>query len=141
MQQTERQQLVAQAWSVGQRFQKYLVVGAIGLAVNQGLLMALVSLFGLPVAVASPPAILVSVVVTFLLNETWTWHDRGAGKVAHRALFYFAINGGGLLINWGILVWLHNSGMPYQVANLVGAAVAALSNFTLNNAITWRETR
>lgn len=141
MEQTERRQLVAQFWSIGQRFQKYLVVGAVGLAINQGLLMALVSWLGLPVAFASPPAILVSVVVTFLLNERWTWHDRGAGKVVHRALIYFAINGGGLLINWGILVWLHRAGMPYQLANLVGAAVAAVSNFSLNNSITWREAR
>ncbi|MGI9253203.1 MAG: GtrA family protein [Thermomicrobiales bacterium] len=139
MERIERQQWVLQAWSIAQRFQKYLVVGAIGLGVNQGLLMLLVSLFGLPVALASPPAIAVSVIVTFVLNETWTWHDRGSGKVLHRALIYLAINSGGLLINWGLLVWLEGRGMPYQIANLFGAAVAAVWNFTLNNAITWRE--
>ncbi|MFM9108591.1 MAG: GtrA family protein [Chloroflexota bacterium] len=141
MQQNRRQALASQAWDIGLRFQKYLVVGIIGLAVNQGLLMLLVSRFGVPVAAASPPAIVVSIVVTFVLNESWTWHDRGTGRAARRAMAYAAINGGGLAINWAILVWLHRGGIPYEAANLVGAAVAALSNFTLNNAITWREAR
>jgi putative flippase GtrA len=142
MQQTERLPAAAtRALNLGVRFQKFLVVGAVGLAVNQGLLLLLVSQAGMRVIQASPIAILVSMAVTFALNETWTWHDRGAGRLLHRALCYLAINSGGLLINWGLLVWLHHAGVPYQFANLIGAGVAAVWNFGLNHAITWRARR
>ena len=139
MQQTDRlPSAAARGWNIGQRFQKFLVVGAIGLGVNQGLLILLVSRAGISVVAASPLAILISMAVTFVLNETWTWQDRGAGKIGHRAMLYVAINSGGLLINWGLLVWLHRLGMNYQLANLVGAGAAAIWNFVLNHRVTWR---
>lgn len=131
---------LSRLWTLAQRFQKFLVVGIVGLAVNQGLLMVQAGGLGIPVAAASPLAILVSMAVTFLLNESWTWNDRGTGQIARRAMLYGAINSGGLLINWGILVWLHDRGLHYTIANLFGAGIAALWNFGLNHAITWRET-
>jgi putative flippase GtrA len=130
---------VARAAAISQRFQKFLLVGAIGLAVNQGVLFALVGLAGVSVVVASPVAILLSMLVTFTLNERWTWHDRGRGRIINRALLYGSINSGGLLINWLILVTLHDIGWNYLFANLVGAGIAALWNFSLNHALTWRQ--
>jgi dolichol-phosphate mannosyltransferase len=124
--------------SVTRRFQKFLLVGAIGLAVNQGLLFSLVSLAGMPVFAASPLAIALSMLVTFFLNEHWTWRDRGQGLMLHRALLYGTINSGGLIINWVLLVSLERLGMHYLLANLIGAGVAAVWNFSLNHAWTWR---
>jgi putative flippase GtrA len=126
-------------WTLAQRFQKFIVVGAIGLLVNQVGLAALHGILGIDVKVASPIAILASMVVTFYLNEAWTWHDRGSGRVLHRAMSYVPINVGGLIINWGVLTYLHDSfDMHYLIANLFGAGLAAIWNFALNNAITWR---
>jgi len=127
-----------QSASVTRRFQKFLLVGAIGLAVNQVVLFALVALAGATVAVASPIAILLSMFVTFALNERWTWHDRGSGRILHRALLYGSINSGGLLINWVTLVSLDRVGVNYLLANLIGAGIAAVWNFSLNHALTWR---
>jgi dolichol-phosphate mannosyltransferase len=126
-------------WTLMQRFQKFLVVGAVGFATNQGALFLLHTSFGLAVPVASPIAIFLSMIVTFYLNEVWTWHDRGTGRIISRAQTYVPINIGGLAINWGILAYLHEEAtIHYLIANLIGAAVAAVWNFTLNNAITWR---
>lgn len=126
-------------WTVAQRFQKFLVVGAVGLAVNQGLLLLLTELASLPVRVASPIAIAASMVVTFWLNEAWTWNDRGSGRIFNRALFYAPINTVGLFINWGVLLYLHEEwGMHLVLANFVGAGIAAVWNFLLNHLITWR---
>ena len=124
--------------AITRRFQKFLLVGAIGLAVNQGALFALVAQAGLAVAMASPLAIFLSMIVTFSLNERWTWQDRGHGRILHRALLYGSINSGGLLINWLTLVSLHRMGLDYLVANLVGAGIAAVWNFSLNHSLTWR---
>jgi putative flippase GtrA len=124
--------------AITRRFQKFLLVGAVGLGVNQGVLFALVDQANLAVAMASPIAILLSMIVTFILNERWTWHDRGQGRILHRAMLYGSINSGGLLINWLTLVSLHQTGLDYLVANLIGAGSAADWNFSLNHALTWR---
>ncbi len=120
------------------RVQKFLLVGAIGLGVNQSALFLMVALAGAPIARASPIAIFLSMLVTFTLNERWTWHDRGSGPLLHRALLYGSINSGGLLINWFTLVTLDRSGVNYLIANLIGAGIAAVWNFSLNHALTWR---
>lgn len=140
MQSTETWGRPAQrVWSVTQRFQKFLVVGAIGLIVNQGMLYLLVSMASLELPIASPIAIVISMIVTFSLNEIWTWHDRGRGRVLSRAFLYGTINSGGLVINAAILLLLHEHGMHYLLANLIGAGFAAIWNFGLNNVITWRK--
>ncbi len=130
--------LLHRAAAVVRRFQKFLLVGAIGLAVNQGALFALVGMADRPVVAASPVAIILSMFVTFILNERWTWHDRGEGRILRRALMYGTINSGGLVINWALLVFLERGGVNYLLANLVGAGVAAIWNFGLNHSFTWR---
>ncbi|HEY8448588.1 MAG TPA: GtrA family protein [Thermomicrobiales bacterium] len=126
-------------WTLAQRFQKFLVVGAFGLAVNQGLLFVFHDLFGLRLSISSPTAIAISMAVTFALNERWTWHDRGSGPILHRLFMYCPINTVGLLINFGVLALLvQDFDVHYLLANLVGAGLAAVWNFSLNNLITWR---
>jgi putative flippase GtrA len=127
-------------WTLTQRFQKFLVVGAFGLAVNLGAVFALHDLVGAAFAVASPVAIAISMIVTFVLNEAWTWHDRSSGRVLHRALKYAPINTVGLVINTQLAIFLKDElGFHYLVAQLLGAGVAAVWNFGLNNVITWRD--
>ncbi|MEA2515957.1 MAG: dolichol-phosphate mannosyltransferase [Thermomicrobiales bacterium] len=127
-------------WTLAQRFQKFILVGAVGLAVNQGLLLVLHGGAGARLAIASPVAIFISMVVTFVLNEHWTWHDRGSGPILHRLFAYFPINTVGLVINYAVLsVLYHDHGVHYLLANLVGAGIAAVWNFALNNVITWRD--
>jgi len=128
------------AWKLAHRFQKFLVVGALGLAVNQGFLFLFHDVFHLRLGFASPLAIFLSMIVTFTLNERWTWHDRGTGPVLHRMGMYFPINLVGLLINFGILSLLvHEFHVHYLIANLFGAGIAAVWNFLVNHHVTWRE--
>lgn len=140
MQSTETWGRPAQrVWSLTQRFQKFVVVGAIGLVVNQVMLYLLVSVAAVALPLASPVSIVLSMIVTFSLNELWTWHDRGRGRVLSRAFLYGTINSGGLVINAAVLLFLHDQGMHYLLANLIGAGLAAIWNFGLNNQITWRK--
>ncbi len=127
-------------WVLAQRFQKFIVVGSVGLIVNQGLLFLLSDFAGMRLLIASPLSIFASMIVTFGFNEMWTWHDRGTGPIKHRVALYFPINLVGLMINFGVL-WLlvHRASWHYLLANLVGAGCAAIWNFVLNNMITWRE--
>ena len=131
--------LVARAWLVAQRFQKFLVVGAIGLAINQFALWIIRGHLDVALYLASPIAIFLSMIVTFTLNEMWTWHDRGTGPLIHRIGLYFPINMVGLVINYLVLQLLvDHTGLHYLIANLIGAGIAAIWNFLVNNSITWR---
>lgn len=123
--------------ALARRFASFLVVGAVGFAVNQGMLFVLVDRGVMPAAWASPVAIALSMVVTFVMNAQWTWRDRGADSPLRRAGLYVAINTVGLLINWGVLVALHRAGLHYLWANVVGAGAAAFWNFALNHRVTW----
>jgi len=127
-------------WTMAHRFQKFLVVGGVGLSVNLLGLVFFHDLVNIRLALASPLAIALSMVVTFVLNELWTWHDRGSGRVFHRAAMYAPINTVGLIINWQIALYLEKHGdMHYLAAQLIGAGVAAVWNFSLNNFVTWRD--
>jgi len=133
---------VTRAWLLAQRFQKFMVVGAIGLAVNQLGLLVLRGGMGIELHFASPIAIFLSMIVTFTLNEMWTWHDRGSGPLIHRIGLYFPINMVGLVINYLVLQLLvDHTGAHYLLANFIGAGFAAIWNFLVNNAITWRADR
>ena len=135
-------QPAARAWILARRFQKFLVVGAVGLGVNQGMLFLLHQIVGSHLVLSSTIAIFISMVATFMLNERWTWHDRGSGPIVHRLLMYFPINTVGLVINFAVLRILYEDhGMHYLLANLVGAGIAAIWNFALNNIVTWRDLR
>lgn len=129
-----------QAFSIAKRFQKFLLVGSFGLAVNQLMLIVFHDLVGLELFVSSVFAIGVSMIVTFVLNEIWTWHDRGSGPIVHRLMKYVPINTIGLFINAGVLIYLvDHYDIHKLVANLIGAGVAAIWNFGLNSRITWRD--
>lgn len=131
-------QPATRAWLLARRFQKFLVVGAVGLGVNQGALFVLHQGLGSHLVVSSAIAIFLSMVVTFLLNEHWTWHDRGSGRLIERVVKYFPINLVGLVINVVVLRFLVNeANMHYLIANLFGAGTAAVWNFLLNNHFTW----
>ncbi|CAA9548687.1 MAG: hypothetical protein AVDCRST_MAG49-1587 [uncultured Thermomicrobiales bacterium] len=125
-------------WNVAQRFQKFLLVGAVGLGVNLAMLFLFHSVAGVGLRIAAVVAIALSMVVTFALNELWTWHDRSRGVMLSRMALYVPINTVGLLINTEVLVLLEDRGVYYLLANLVGAGLAAVWNFVLNNAVTWR---
>ena len=127
------------AFTLAKRFQKFLVVGTIGLAVNQIMLYVFQDLFSMRLFMSSVLAIAVSMIVTFVLNEAWTWHDRGTGPIGHRLMSYVPINTGGLIINAGVLLFLVNQFEMHKfAANLIGAGLAAIWNFGLNSVITWR---
>ena len=127
------------ALNVVQRLQKFLLVGAVGLVTQQILVFLLHDTMDWRNRPSLILAIAVSMAVTFVLNELWTWHDRGSGTIVQRMMYYVPINTVGLLINLEVAVLLDDRvGLNLQLASLVGAGVAAVWNFTANNFVTWR---
>ena len=126
-------------FNIVQRLQKFLLVGAVGLVTQQILVFVFHNLAHWHARPSLVVAIAVSMVVTFTLNEMWTWHDRGRGSIFSRMMFYVPINTVGLLINLEVALLLSDSmNVHLQIASLLGAGVAAIWNFAANNFVTWR---
>lgn len=124
--------------SLVMRFQKFILVGTVGFAVNMLGLFVLTDWARLFYVASSFLAIELSLFVTFALNERWTWADRRTGSIVTRFWKYQAINGIGIGINVAVLfVLTEYGGFHYIFSNVWGAAVAAIWNFGANHRLTW----
>jgi len=120
---------------------KFFLVGVLGFGVNQGSLMLLVGLGGLPPWLAGLIAIELSIVCVWMMNDSWTWRDRRGGRRLKRALKYNASAGiTAFGVNYPILVALTSAfGLNYAIANIIGVGCASLANFMINHHWTYAE--
>lgn len=118
------------------KFVKFSVVGLSGVGVNSGLLYVFFQLLRVPLVAASAMSVEASIVSNFLLNTLWTFNDPSPSL--HRFAKFNLVSLGGMLITVTTLQSLVSLvGMHYQVANLIGIALATLWNFGLNLLWTW----
>jgi dolichol-phosphate mannosyltransferase len=121
-------------------FLRFSAVGCSGIAVNLGAYYALTRMLAVPMAVASPIAIELSVIWNFALNDVWTFGGRRLQSgLASRIGRFHAVSLAAGLMNYSILLLLARAGWWDMVANLVGIAAGALVKFAVNSAWTWRE--
>ncbi|SRR4051812_37389964 len=75
----------------------------------------------------------------FFLNNVFTYGDqRLRGRAMWRGLLtFYAACGVGALINLAMAEWLFVKALPYWVAGLGGAVIAALWNFFMTASLTW----
>jgi len=124
--------LIHKIKSFKQYFGKFAIVGVTGIFINQGLLTFFVE-NGMRVGIASIIAIEVSILTNFLLNNFWTWQQKGKTGFWKRFLKYHlvtAVSGG---INWIALKILTSLGLHYFISNLIGIGLGTGINFLLNN--------
>jgi dolichol-phosphate mannosyltransferase len=124
------------------RFGKFLLVGAIGTVVNEGILWGLRDKAGWHIGYASLVAIEISIVINFILNNYFTFGDVHKPGVAHflgNLLRYNFFSAPGGILNWVTTVVLTNTHTAsYLIFNLVGIAIAMLWNYFANNLWTWK---
>jgi dolichol-phosphate mannosyltransferase len=118
------------------RLSKFLVVGGIGVLVNNLALFVLFQWMHLSLVVASIPATELAIINNFYCNDRWTF------KQTHISLSRFArfnlVSLSGLLITTGTLwVLASHMGLYYLVANLLGIGLATVWNFVVNSLWTW----
>src|SRR5207244_714980 len=84
-------------------------------------------------------ATLAAMTSNFFLNNVFTYGDqRLRGRAMWRGLLsFYAACGIGALINLAIAEWLFLKSLPYWVAGLGGASIAALWNFFTTASFTW----
>lgn len=118
------------------RFGKFVVVGGMGALVNTLMLFILYQRVRLPLVVASPIAVEISIINNFLWNDRWTFGRKGLSL--GRFVKFNAVSSGGLVITT-VTLWalVNEAGLRYIAANLVGIGLATTWNFALNALWTW----
>ncbi len=124
------------------RFVKFVLVGASGIVVNEGLLYLLVGPADLPLAAANSISIETSIITNFTLNDFFTFRDRrkaGLGAFFWRLGRFNIVSLLGAGINLGLTVLLTEVfGVYSLLSNLVGIAIAMMWNYLVNLGWTWR---
>jgi putative flippase GtrA len=133
------------------RFLRFNSVGALGFALQLGLLALLLRL-GLHYLAATALAVELTVLHNFVWHERWTWRDRPtrsgvpstklrAGR-AQRLWRFHAANGlislAGNLLLMRVMVGL--LGLPAVPANLLAVLLCSLVNFTASDRFVFRVT-
>ncbi len=127
--------LFARAYS--HSFTKFVVVGAIGVVVNEGLLIALQAA-GVYLLLASASAIEASIISNFFLNDLWTFRDRRSGRMAVRLAKFNVLMLAGLVVNTAVLdVGVDYFGMAAAIANLFGIGAAFIVRYALSVRYAW----
>lgn len=120
------------------RFINYCIVGASGIAVNEGLLWLLTEKLGRHFLVSGAISIELSILSNFVLNDLWAFKDRRKGNYFWRMLkfnFFRILTG---IVNWGILWGLTALGMNYLWSNLIGIAIATVMGYALSLRWVWK---
>jgi len=126
-----------------QRLLKFAVVGAFGVLVNEGLLFVLSELMGTHYLLSAFLSIECSILSNFILNDLWTFKDRGHPGI--RSFLKRAIKsnigfGAGVFINLLVLFMLTElMGLHYLISNLLGIAAAFIWNFLIGVRWIWRK--
>jgi|SRR6478672_4029440 len=124
------------------RFWRFNGVGALGFAVQLGVLALLLRL-GVHYLLATLVAVEAAVLHNFLWHERWTWRDRPAAGRARldRVWRFHALNGaislGGNLLLMRLLVG--SLGMPAIPANLCAVLACAVLNYGVSDRLVFRD--
>ncbi len=115
------------------RWLKFNAVGAVGLAVQLGVLWLLERVAGVQYLLATVLAVEVAVLHNFVWHQLWTWRGRPKESVGARLLRFHLANGlVSLVANFGLMaLFVGGMGMHVMPANLLSVGIAGLLNFGL----------
>jgi dolichol-phosphate mannosyltransferase len=121
---------------------KFMLVGLSGVVVNEGVYWLLTRFGGLAAYdwLAVIIGIEVSIITNFVLNDTFTFAKRRAGKsFMGRLLKFNLICIAGAAIQWGLfMLFTRVFGVYDLLSNFIGIVVAFLWNYFVNRNWTWR---
>ena len=87
------------------RLIRYLVVGIVGIVINQIVFLVIFNNTGIPYFIAGHLGSTVSVFANYVMNDSWTWKDSGAP---------------------GIIQWIWR-GIKYGATRVVGMSIGTIS--------------
>jgi dolichol-phosphate mannosyltransferase len=120
--------------SLGWRWLRFAVVGAIGTLVQLGAVTVLVSMMDLDYLLATIVGVETAVIHNFFWHEKWTWADRTQptrGCARRRLLQFILANGGVSTIGNSVVVYLmvEMVHLGPELANLAAIGACTFLNF------------
>ena len=125
------------------RFLQYVIVGAVGLGINEGLLYLITGVVGLSYVIGGFFGRVVSILANYAINDAWTWQGRGDTGVRN-----WIVRGGkyvltrilGIAIGLAALVvFVEVFAIHYLVANVLAIGVGALWGFGISERWVWAD--
>jgi putative flippase GtrA len=132
--------------TVGFRWLKFNLVGAVGIAVQLAALAALVSSFHVNYLIATALAVETAVIHNFIWHERFTWVDRTNLRprdVVVR-LVRFNLTAGAVSILGNVVLMrllVGQAGLHYFYANLLAIVACSLINFLMSDRFVFRRPR
>lgn len=125
------------------RFLKFFVVGLSGFVVNMFFLWFFTEVLKIFYLFSSPLAIELSILNNFILNDFWTWRDRGrSGKLNYfkrMVQYHISVSVSAIMVNifflWFLTEVFH---FYYLLSNFWGIAAGAVLNYFINDRWTFR---
>ena len=121
-----------------QRFLRFLVVGASGLVVNNGVMALLTDVGDIHYLLSAVLATQCSTLWNFVFSEIWVFRDRNRKSRTGRIIRYFGMNNAALLLR-GPLLTLFTTvfGIHYLISNLATLFLMAVIRFLLSDRWIW----
>ena len=127
------------------QFLRFCAVGAVGFAVDAGLLALLLATTPLGPYLGRLVSFLAAATVTWLLHRRFTFPAAVRARRGRQWLLFVAVNGGGAALNYGIYALLVATAPLFSarpvLAVAVGSAVALAVNFLANRTWVFRASR
>lgn len=117
------------------RAAKFITVGLVGIAINEGILFMLEP--HAPLLLASAVAVEASIVSNFIMNNTWTFRRKAkVGFFRGLVKYNFVTIVGGIIniLILGMLVFAH---FEYLAANFIGTLFGFAANYLGSEGIVW----
>lgn len=127
------------------QFFRFCAVGAVGFAVDAGLLWLLLESAAMGPYAGRIVSFLAAATVTWALHRVFTFPDARRGPRGRQWLHFVAVNGAGALLNYGVYALLIATTALFAqnpvLAVAAGSAVALAVNFTANRLWVFRHAR
>ena len=78
------------------RFLKFATVGALGAAIDFGVMNLMTHLFGMKLVYAGTISFVCAVISNFTLNRFWTYPDSRSRHILHQLGMFFVVNAAGI---------------------------------------------
>ena len=117
---------------------RFLQVGAIGFAIDAGLLWFLVYLMDVEPVLGRLISFVATIMVTYVLNARYTFNVSPRKSSASRYGFIQCL---GALLNFGSYTWLVTTAeVEPMIALIVGSALGSTHNFLMMKAFVFKDT-
>jgi putative flippase GtrA len=116
------------------RFLKFASVGAIGAAIDFGVMNLMTRLFGMKLVYAGTISFICAVTSNFILNRYWTYPDSRSRHILHQLSMFFIVNAAGIAFRIPILQFVEPpmAGVFESITHLSNATAEILAkNSTL----------